>query len=94
MDKTVELNPHDTKAFELIIKILMKTNTDQGAIAVAKKALKENPDCGDLFYTTAQVYRKLGDTKNYAEYLKSAIANQASLSFPVKEVRQELNAIK
>ena len=94
LDKTVDLNPHDTKAFELFIKILMKTNTDQGALAVAKKALQENPDCGDLFYTTAQVYKKLKDKKNYAEYLKSAILNQSSLSIPVKEVRQELSTIK
>lgn len=94
LDKTVDLNPHDTKAFELFIKILMKTDTDQGAIAVAKKAIKENPDCGDLYYTLAQVYKKVKDLKNYIDCLKSALEHQSTLSISTKEIRQEINSFK
>ena len=82
----------DIEAYKLLTKICLKQQETEEIISVLETRL-EKEDNGDLYYVLAQVYKYIGDTEAYAEFLEDALQNSLTLTFPKKSVEEEYAAI-
>lgn len=88
--KTIQYNPNDTEAYKLLTKICVKLEEFEEIITILETKLKDAEN-GDIFYTLAQVYKTIGDVKNYTKNLGLALENSLTLSYPKKIVETEFN---
>lgn len=92
--KTIEMNQYDAQAYMILTKILLKIGNYEEAEQVIKQALSECEETGNMAYLAAIVYKNLGDTESYISYLSNSIKNYQTLSLPVQDVKDELNAVR
>ena len=90
--KTIQYNDMDIEAYKLLTKICLKQQETEEIISVLETRL-EKEDNGDLYYVLAQVYKYMGDTEAYAEFLEDALQNSLTLTFPKKSVEEEYAAV-
>ena len=90
LEKTLELNPKDIDAYKIYAKVLFATGEMYKAEEILQKALQHNPYHGDLYYYLAKLAQKNNDSETYIERLEEALANEETLSVPIKSVKIEL----
>ena len=91
LQKTLDCNPADTEAYKLLVKLHLKQGETEDIAEILHSRLEDDEN-GDLFYCLAHVYKYRGDFDNYRTYLKRAIENPYTLTFPHDLVKKEFKS--
>jgi tetratricopeptide (TPR) repeat protein len=93
LQKTVELNPRDVKAFMIYSQILIKLGQLKKAQELIQNAISENQYEGDLYYVLANIYKLQENMEGYKKGLKLALKNYKTLSVSTKMVKKEFDEL-
>lgn len=91
LEQATNYNKFDIDAYKLLVKISIKLNEVDNVLTLLHNQLDATSDNGDIAYLLAQVYKFIANAENYIKYLKLAIDNPLSLTYPLQALKKELN---
>ena len=89
----IEYNKQDIEAYKLLTKISIKYDDVENILTILHSRIEEEEN-GDLCYILAQVYKYIGNAESCVKYIRLALKNHLTLSYPVDKVKLELENIE
>lgn len=93
-EKTIKTNPTDIPACRALASLYLKEGQDQKALQLIKSSLAENGHHGDLYFTAAQIYKKLGSKEHVISSLEKSLQYVKTLTIPMEPIKQKLQELR
>ena len=87
---TIQHNPNDIKACELLVKLFVQYEQMDTCIAFLEGLIGQNEFNDDYYYLLAQVYKQMGDMEQYCANLNIMLENEDKITYSVKMIQREL----
>ena len=90
LEKTLSYNQADVGAYSTLAKIYVKEANQMEALNTLIEGINRTQNNGNLCYELACLFKLMGDETNRQTYLKMALENQLSLTYPVEQVKSQI----
>ena len=83
-------NPADAGAYRILAKIYVAQSKPEEALNILVEGVNKTQFNGDLCYELACLFKLIGDEENRQNYLKLALENKLTLTYPNTQLQAEL----
>ena len=89
LKKTLTYNPADAGAYRILAKIHVSQSQLDKALTTLIEGLSKTQNNGDICYELSCLFKLMGDEDNRQNYIKLALENKLSLTYPIDQLQRE-----